>query len=97
MGADDGARRGSRIVTYHKNFDYFAQRFGLEVVANLEPKPGIPPSPAHVARLVPLVQQRQAKLIVIEPNRERQVGDFVAEKTGATVVTLPIMPGVREA
>jgi len=63
----------------------------------IEPKPGIPPSPAHVATLIPLMQQAQAKLIVIEPNRERQVADFVADKTGATVLTLPIMPGVPEA
>ena len=90
-------RRGTKLVTYHKNFDYFAQRFGLEIIANLEPKPGIPPSPAHVATLIPLMQQASAKLIVIEPNRERQVADFVAQKTGATVLTLPLMPGIPEA
>lgn len=89
--------RGLPMVTYHKNFDYLAKRFGLEVVGTLEPKPGIPPSPAHIADLVPRMQSAKVKLILIEPNRERQVPDFVAEKSGARVVVLPIMPGVREA
>jgi zinc/manganese transport system substrate-binding protein len=89
--------RGMAIVTYHKNFDYFATRFGLTVVANLEPKPGIPPSPTHVAALVPRMRAAHAKLVIIEPNRERQVADFVAQQAGARVVVLPIMPGVPEA
>jgi zinc/manganese transport system substrate-binding protein len=89
--------RGLKIVTYHKDFDYLARRFGMEIVGMLEPKPGIPPSPAHVAQLVPQMQAAKVTLIVIEPNRERQVPDFVAEKTGARVLALPIMPGVPEA
>jgi zinc/manganese transport system substrate-binding protein len=89
--------RGLGVVTYHKNFDYFAERFGLEVVGSLEPKPGIPPSPAHVDELIRRMQSRGTKLILIEPNRERKVPDFVAEKAGARVVLLPIMPGVPEA
>jgi len=91
------AARGSKIVTYHKNFDYLAERFGLEVVGNLEPKPGIPPSPTHLAELVPRMQAAQVRAILIEPYRERQTPDFVATKTGARVVVLPIMPGGREA
>lgn len=89
--------RGLAIVTYHKNFDYLAERFGLEIVGNLESKPGIPPSPAHVAELVPRMRAAKAKLVIIEPNRARQVADFVAEQAGAQVLTLPIMPGVPEA
>ncbi len=89
--------RGLAVVTYHKNFDYLAKRFGIVIVDNLEPKPGIPPSPAHVAELVPRMRTAKAKLVLIEPNRERQVADFVAEQAGARVVVLPIMPGVPEA
>lgn len=89
--------RGLKIVTYHKDFDYLARRFAMEIVGMLEPKPGIPPSPAHVAELVPQMRSAKVTLIVIEPNRERQVPDFVAEKTGARVLALPIMPGVPEA
>lgn len=89
--------KGLKIVTYHKNYDYFARRFGLDVVGNLEPKPGIPPSPSHVTELILRMQQDHVKLIVSEPNRERQNPEFVAEKTGARVVLLPIMPGGEEA
>jgi zinc/manganese transport system substrate-binding protein len=89
--------RGLKLVTYHKNFDYLARRFGLEIVGMLEPKPGIPPSPAHIAQLIPTMQSAHVALVIIEPNRERQVPDFVAEKAGAEVVILPIMPGVPEA
>lgn len=88
---------GLKIVTYHKNFDYLAARFGLEVFAALEPKPGIPPSPRYVAELIPRMQEAKVGLVVVEPNRERQVPDFVAAKTGARVLALPIMPGVPEA
>jgi ABC-type Zn uptake system ZnuABC Zn-binding protein ZnuA len=89
--------RGAKVVTYHKTFDYLARRFGLEVIDNLEPKPGIPPSPTHVAALVPKMQAEQVRLILVEPFRERKTPDFVAEKTGARVVALPIMPGGAEA
>jgi zinc/manganese transport system substrate-binding protein len=89
--------RGLKLVTYHKNFDYLARRFGLEIVGMLEPKPGIPPSPAHVAPLIPSMQSAKVALVLVEPNRERQVPDFVAEKSGAHVVVLPIMPGTPEA
>ncbi len=89
--------RGLAVVTYHKNFDYLAKRFGLTVVDNLEPKPGIPPSPTHVAELVPRMRDAKVRLVIVEPNRERQVADFVAQQTGAKVVVLPIMPGVPEA
>jgi len=87
---------GVKVVTYHKSYDYFAARFGLEVVDNLEPKPGIPPSPTHIAELVPKMQAEHARLILVEPFRERQTPDFIAEKTGARVVALPIMPDGKE-
>jgi zinc/manganese transport system substrate-binding protein len=91
------AARGQKVVTYHKNFDYFAQRFGLEVVDTLEPKPGISPSPTHLAALIPRMKAQGVRLIIAEPNRERRNPEFVAEKTGATVLLLPIMPGGGEA
>ena len=88
--------RGQKIVSYHKDFDYLAARFGLEVVGYLEPKPGIPPSPTHLAELVPRMQAAKVRAILVEPYRERQTPDFVAGKTGAQVVVLPIMPDGRD-
>jgi ABC-type Zn uptake system ZnuABC Zn-binding protein ZnuA len=89
--------RGAKVVSYHKDFDYFAARFGLEVIGTLEPKPGIPPSPTHLAELVPQMKAAGVRLILIESYRERDTPDFVAEKTGARVLVLPIMPGGKEA
>lgn len=89
--------RGAKVVTYHKDFDYFAERFGLEVVGTLEPKPGIPPSPTHVAELVPRMQADHVRLILIEPFRDRSTPDFVAEKTGAKVLLVPLMPDGKAA
>ncbi|GAN33856.1 MAG: zinc ABC transporter substrate-binding protein [Candidatus Brocadia sp. AMX2] len=85
--------RGTKIVTYHKTFPYFAQRFGLNVAGALEPKPGIPPSPAHINNLVPMMKNEGVQLILIEQFRERKIPEFVAERTGAKVVVLPIMVG----
>ena len=85
--------RGTKIVTYHKTFPYFAQRFNLNVVGELEPKPGIPPSPSHINTLVPMMKREGVKLILIEQFRERKIPEFVAERTGARVVILPIMVG----
>ena len=85
--------RGTKIVTYHKTFPYFAQRFNLHVVGTLEPKPGIPPSPTHINSLIPMMKNEGVKLILIEQFRERKVPEFVATQTGAKVVILPIMVG----
>lgn len=84
---------GTKIVTYHKTFPYLANRFGLNVVGELEPKPGIPPSPSHLNNLIPRMKNEGVKLILIEQFRERKIPEFVAEQTGAKVVVLPIMVG----
>lgn len=85
--------RGTKIVTYHKTFPYFAKRFHLDVVDTLEPKPGIPPSPAHINHLIPTMKNEGVKLILVEQFRERKVPEFVATQTGAKVVVVPIMVG----
>ena len=84
---------GTKIVTYHKTFPYFAKRFNLNVVGSLEPKPGIPPSPTHINNLIPMMKNEGVKLILIEQFRERKTPEFVATQTGAKVVILPIMVG----
>ena len=88
--------KGTKVVTYHKDYDYFFERFGLEVVGALEPKPGIPPSPTHLTELVPRMKAEHVRLIVIEPYRERSNPDFVAEQSGARVLVLPTMPPAND-
>ncbi|HHT9137482.1 MAG TPA: metal ABC transporter substrate-binding protein [Candidatus Wunengus sp. YC60] len=85
--------RGTKIVTYHKTFPYFANRFNLNVVGTLEPKPGIPPSPTHINSLIPMMKNEGVKLILIEPFRERKTPEFAASQTGAKIVVFPIMVG----
>lgn len=88
--------KGTKVVTYHKDFDYFSERFGLEVIGTLEPKPGIPPSPTHLTELIPKMRAEHVRLILIEPYRERNNPDFVAENTGARVLVLPAMPDAKD-
>lgn len=85
--------RGAKIVTYHKSWDYFAQRFGFDVIGTMEPKPGVPPSPAHLAQLITLMQAQHCKLVIKEPFYPENLTRVVAEKTGAQVLTLPESPG----
>jgi zinc/manganese transport system substrate-binding protein len=85
--------RGARIVTYHKDFVYFAARFNLEIVETLEPKPGIAPSPAHLAQVVSAMKARNARVILVQPYQNRKTAETVARQTGATVLDMPQQPG----
>src|SRR5207249_11123667 len=89
---------GVKAISYHKSFSYFAERFGLRVVNTIEPKPGIPPSAAHVRVLVSQMKTDGVRVILIEPNRERKTPSFLAEETGAKIAMIPSMVGgTREA
>jgi ABC-type Zn uptake system ZnuABC Zn-binding protein ZnuA len=90
--------RGTKVVTYHKSFDYLLERFGFELVGTIEPKPGIEPSPTHINALIPRMKAAGVKLILSEPNRPRKTPAQLAEATGAKVVLLPgLVGGVPEA
>lgn len=78
--------RGKAIVTYHRSWVYFTNRFGLEIAAELEPKPGIPPSAPHLASVANTVKARNVAVLLIEPFYSRRSADFVAGRTGAKVV-----------
>jgi ABC-type Zn uptake system ZnuABC Zn-binding protein ZnuA len=85
--------RGTKVVTYHRSLNYFCRRFGLDVVDTVEPKPGIPPSPAHITDLLAQMQRQNVKLILMEPWHERRTPDLLARQTGAQVVELPAQVG----
>jgi zinc/manganese transport system substrate-binding protein len=85
--------RGAKIVTYHKDFVYFAERFGLEIVEELEPKPGIAPSPAHLTKVVSTMQATKARVILVQPYQNRKTAETVARQTGAVVLDMPQQPG----
>jgi len=78
--------RGKKIVTYHRSWSYFANRFDLVVAAELEPKPGIPPSPSHLAAVINQMKVGGVGVILMEPFYSPKAPDLVASKTGATVL-----------
>lgn len=85
--------RGAKIVTYHKDFPYLAERFNLEVVATLEPKPGIAPSPAHLAEVITTMNAARARVILVQPYQNRKTAETVARHTNAVVLDTPQQPG----
>ena len=88
--------QGRKLVTYHKSWPYFAQRFGLEILGEIEPKPGLPPTPRHLTALAGRMKESGVELILIEPwYNERSVAGLL-EATGATLVSAPVTCGVLE-
>jgi len=87
--------KGSNIVTYHKDFVYLAARFGLNIVDELEPKPGIAPSPAHLAQVIVKMRSTKAKLVLVQPFQNRKTAETVARQAGGVVVDVPQQPGAR--
>lgn len=80
--------RGRKIVTYHKSWIYFANRFGLDVIAELEPKPGVPPTAAHLAQVADTAKAGGVKIILQEPFYSRKAADRVAAQIGARMVVV---------
>ena len=81
--------KGKPIVAWHTSWRYFAEYTGVNIVGFMEPKPGVPPSPAHLVGLIQTMKRTGAKVIIMEPFYDRKTADFVASKTGATVLILP--------
>ena len=77
--------QGKAIITYHQSWDYFANRFGLHVADELEPKPGIPPSPGHVLDVIRKVNEQDISVLLMEPYYSRKAPDLIASKTGIQV------------
>ncbi|HEY0456286.1 MAG TPA: metal ABC transporter substrate-binding protein [Verrucomicrobiae bacterium] len=88
--------RGTKVVTYHKSFTYFLERFGLELAATIEPKPGIEPSPSYINGVLPKLKSEGVKLVLIEPFRPRKTPEYVAQTIGAKLVLLPGSVGANE-
>lgn len=81
--------KGKPIVAWHTSWRYLAEYTGVNIVGFIEPKPGVPPSPSHLAGLIATIQRTGAKVIVMEPWYDRKTADLVASKTGAKVLVLP--------
>ncbi len=90
--------KGTKIVTYHRSWPNFMERFGLEVMGYVEPKPGIPPSPSHTIELIADMKAQGAKLIVVEPYFDLKTPQAIANQVpGAKVVVLaPSVGGEKQ-
>lgn len=80
------AFQGEKIITFHQSWDYLANRFNLVVADELEPKPGIPPSPGHVLDVIRKVKMQNISVLLMEPFYSRKAPGLVASKTGIHVV-----------
>src|SRR5437588_5921378 len=85
--------KGQHIAAYHDSWPYFGHRFGLEIDIFLEPKPGIPPSPSHLAEVIAQMKAQKIKVIIVEPYHDRKIAERVASATGAKVVDFAQYPG----
>ncbi|MEO7794003.1 MAG: metal ABC transporter substrate-binding protein [Thermoanaerobaculia bacterium] len=84
---------GRQIVTYHPSWRYFSRRFGLVADTFLEPKPGIPPSPPHLAEVIAKMAAGNIRVLLLEPYQPRKTAEAVAAHNGAQVVDVCQFPG----
>ncbi len=89
--------KGRKVVTYHRSWPNFCERFGLNVVDYVEPRPGIPPTPSHTLELINNMKRDNIKLILMEPYFDAKTPNSVASQVGGDVATLlPSVGGKKE-
>jgi zinc/manganese transport system substrate-binding protein len=81
--------RGLKIVTYHRSWPNFVDRFGLDVIGYVEPKPGVPPSPQHTFDLIAEMKRQNVKVLLVEPYFDLKTPNSIGRETGANVVVMP--------
>lgn len=85
--------KGVPVVVYHKDFSYFINWAGMREVASLEPKPGIPPTPSHLAKLIDQMKSSPAKVIVYSPYNSPQAAEFLSSRARIPAVMMPFTVG----
>jgi ABC-type Zn uptake system ZnuABC Zn-binding protein ZnuA len=88
---------GSKIITFHKSWSYFANWLGLIIADQVEPKPGIPPSPSHTAELIALVRKGSIKAIIVEPFYDASAAEQIARSASTKVIRLVTSVGGVDA
>jgi zinc/manganese transport system substrate-binding protein len=85
--------KGVRLVSYHPDMIYFAERFGMEPVGTIEIRPGVDPTPSHVAELEEQMKHEKVGIVVRELHYPAGLAETIAQQTGAKLVELPAMAG----
>lgn len=88
--------RGQRLICYHKNWAYFEDRFEVRCADYVETKPGIAPTPRHVARLIERMKEENLDVLIAATYFDRNKVETVATRGGATLVQVPLSPGTRD-
>lgn len=86
---------GKPVIAYHKSFVYLADAFGLRIVAEVEPKPGIPPNAAHLQQLIETIRAQKIGVLIMEPYYERRSAEYLARETGIKLAVLPQSVGAQ--
>jgi zinc/manganese transport system substrate-binding protein len=90
--------KGMKVVTYHRSFPNFAERFGLQIVGYVEPRPGIPPTPQHTLDLINEMKRQNVRLVLVEPYFDLKTPNSIGQQTGAEVLVVPpSVGGTKEA
>ena len=85
--------KGTKIIAYHNEWVYFEERFGLEIVGFLEPKPGIPPTPSQLVSVIQKVKNDNIPVLINSPYFSSKSPEVVARNTGVEIVKLATMTG----
>jgi zinc/manganese transport system substrate-binding protein len=89
--------KGTKLVTFHRSWPNFMERWGLDVMGYVEPKPGIPPSPQHTIEVIDGMKSQGAKLIIVEPYFDLKTPQAIANQVGGRVLVLaPSVGGAKE-
>jgi len=89
--------KGRKVITYHRSWPSFCERFGLVVVDYVEPKPGIPPTPSHTLEVINTMKRDGIKLILVEPYFDLRTPNSIASAVGGqALVLMPSVGGVKE-
>ena len=80
--------KGAPVVVYHAQWAYLLTRFGLTQIGTVEERPGIPPAPGHVAKLIQLMKDEKVKVVIVEPWSDYKLAERIAQEAGAQVVLL---------
>jgi zinc/manganese transport system substrate-binding protein len=90
---EGSALKAVPVVVYHRDFSYFIHWLGMREAGSLEPKPGVPPTPAHLAELVERLKRDPAKLVVYSPYNNPKAAEFLSERTGIPAAMMPFTVG----
>ena len=80
--------KGAQVVVDHNMWPYFLTRFGLVQAGSIEERPGIPPTPTHLIKLIALMKAEHIKVVIMVPWADQKLAERVAQEAGAKAVTL---------